>query len=71
MSNDDLRDFRDEGCDAERSANIAASEASVRAWERDLRWSLDDFLDFLGSLQEIFGALPAREETCTGRHFRL
>jgi len=71
MSANDLQGFRDEGRDAERTANLAATEASARAWERDHPWSLDDFLDFLGSFQEIFGPLPAREKTHTGEDCRL
>jgi hypothetical protein len=71
MSRDDLQDFREEGLDAERTANLAASEDSARAWERDHPWSLDDFLDFLSSLQEIFGPFPARDEVGMGKDFRL
>ncbi len=71
MSRDDLQDFRDEGLGSERIANLAASEASVRAWELDHPWSLDDFLDFLQSFQEIFGPFPAREHVGAGKDFRL
>jgi len=71
MSRDDLQDFRDEGLDSKRIANLAAAEASTRAWEHDHPWSLDDFLDFLVSFQEIFGPFPAREGAGTGKDFRL
>jgi hypothetical protein len=71
MSGDDLQDFREEGVDAERAANLAASEASTRTWEHDHPWSLDDFLDFLTSFQEIFGPLPGRKDVSMGKCFRL
>jgi hypothetical protein len=71
MSSDDLQDFREEGADAERAANLAASEASARAWEREHPWSLDNFLDFLACFQEIFGPFPVREDVSVHRHFRL
>jgi hypothetical protein len=71
MSRADLQDFREESLDAERTANLAASEDSARAWERDHPWSVDDFLDFLASFQEIFGPFPAREDLTAGEQFRL
>jgi len=71
MSGDDLRDFRDEALDPPRHANLAASETAVRGWERAHPWVLDDFLDFLASFQEIFGAFPGRQHVWTGRDFRL
>jgi hypothetical protein len=71
MSGDDLQDFREEGLDAERRANLAASEASGRAWECNHPWSLDDFLDFLRSFQEIFEPFPTREDVGRGEDFRL
>ena len=71
MSGDDLRDFRDEALDPQRHANLAASETAVRGWERAHPWVLDDFLDFLTSFQEIFGAFPGRQDVWSGRDFRL
>ena len=48
----------DEGLGSERIANLAASEASVRVWERDHPWSLDDFLEILAVLPGDLRALP-------------
>ena len=71
MSGDDLRDFRDEALNPQRHANLDASEAAVRVWEQAHPWVLDDFLDFLTSFQELFGAFAARQDVWTGRDFRL
>lgn len=68
---DDLRDFRDEGCDPVRNANLRDSTSTVRAWERDHPWSLDDFIEFLRSLREIFGDADPRRPGLTGDDFRL
>jgi hypothetical protein len=71
MSRDDLSDFRDEGLDPERNANLEASAAAVRTWERDHPWSLDEFLDFLSSFQEIFGEVATHRDVWVGSDFRL
>jgi hypothetical protein len=71
MSGDDLRDFRDEGCDPFRNTNLHNSASAMRAWEREHPWSLDDFMDFLRSFREIFGDPPARGPGLTGTDFRL
>lgn len=71
MNPDDLRDFRDEGCDPVRNANLRDSASAVRAWECGHPWSLDDFVEFLRSFREIFGDPPSRPPGLTGSDFRL
>jgi hypothetical protein len=66
-----MRDFRDEGRDPVRNANLRNSASAVRAWEREHPWSLDDYVDFLRSFQEVFGDSPPRRPGLGGSDFRL
>ena len=71
MRPEEREEFLRDGLSRERRANFEAGETAVRAWEGRCPWSLDDYVEFLDSLQSVFGAFPIDRAPWQGRDFRL
>ena len=71
MSPKDREEFLRDGLSRQRRENFDDGAAAVRAWERGHPWSLDDYLEFLDSLQNAFGQFPLDRTPWTGGDFRL
>lgn len=71
MNEQDWADFKADGLSRERRAQFEASDRAVRAWQREHPMSLDEYLDFLAQMQELFGAAPRRDREAGGSNYRL
>ena len=71
MKREEQVDFVNDGRDAARRERFRASQEAVQAWERAHPRSLDDYLDFLGALQVLFGPFPIDRRVSLGRDFLL
>jgi hypothetical protein len=54
-----------------RRVNFEIAAAKSRAWERENPRSLDDYVEFLRAVQELFGSFPVDHDPWTGKDFRL
>ena len=70
MRPEDREEFLRDGLSSERRANFEAGETAVRDWKRHRTWSLDDYLEFLESLQSAFGEFPIDRAPWPGSDFR-
>ena len=67
----DQIDFVADGHSATRRAELAAADAAVLAWRRAHPNTLDDYLDFLQTVHDMFGPFPRQRSAWATYDFRL
>jgi hypothetical protein len=71
MNDRERAEYRDDGLSGERREQFLISERLSRQWQERHAGSLDDYFDFLETLQEMFEPFPQRHEVWRGNDFRL
>lgn len=71
MNEQDRKEMLEDASSEIRRSNFESGAAKSRAWEREHRRSLDDYLELLDSVQQLFGPFPVDRKPWAGEYFRL
>jgi hypothetical protein len=71
MNQRDREEMLHDGSSDARRVNFAIAAVESLAWERANPRSLDEYVEFLQAVQELFGPFPVDHEPWTGDEFRL
>ena len=71
MTREEAESFVADGRSAERRQRFRAAEEATRAWRREHPATLDDVIDFIMQLQEVFGPFSSDRPATIARDMRL